>query len=115
MESHRIKRLPVMRGEKVVGVVSRANLMRALASIYRAAPKSSPGDAAIRSQILADIAKQDWSVGVDVDVVLRDGIADIWGSIAELEQRDALRVLVEKTPGVKQVVDHLTYELVSVS
>jgi len=115
MESHKIKRLPVVRGEKVVGVVSRANLMRALASIYRAAPKSSRGDAAIRSQILADIAKQDWSVGVDVDVVVRDGIADIWGSIAEPEQRDALRVLVEKTPGVKRVVDHLICELVSVS
>jgi CBS domain-containing protein len=115
MESHRVKRLPVVRGEKVVGIVSRANLMRALASIYRAAPKSSKGDAAIRSQILLEIAKQDWSVGVDVDVVVRDGIADIWGSIAELAQRDALKVLVERTPGVKQVEDHLTCELVSVS
>jgi len=115
MEGHRVKRLPVVRGEKVVGIVSRANLMRALASIYRAAPKSSKGDAAIRSQILSDIAKQDWSLGVDVDVVVRDGIADIWGSIAELAQRDALRVLIEKTPGVKQVAEHLTCELVSVS
>ena len=53
--------------------------------------------------------------GVDVDVVVRDGIADIWGSIAELAQRDALKVLVERTPGVKQVEDHLTCELVSVS
>jgi len=115
MESRSVKRLPVVRGEKVVGVVSRANLMRALASMYRAAPKSSKNDAAIRGQILSDIAKQDWSVGVDVDVVVRNGIADIWGSIAELAQRDALKVLVEKTPGVKQVEDHLTYELVSVS
>jgi len=115
MEGHRVKRLPVVRGEKVVGIVSRANLMRALASIYRAAPKSSKGDAAIRSQILSDIAKQDWSLGVDVDVVVRDGIADIWGSIAEPAQRDALRVLIEKTPGVKQVAEHLTCELVSVS
>jgi CBS domain-containing protein len=115
MESLRVKRLPVVRGEKVVGVVSRVNLMRALASIYRAAPKSSKDDAAIRSQILSDIAKQDWSAGVDVDVVVRDGIADIWGSIAELAQRDALKVLVERTPGVKQVEDHLTCELVSVS
>lgn len=115
MESRSVKRLPVVRGEQVVGVVSRANLMRALASMYRAAPKSSKNDAAIRGQILSDIAKQDWSVGVDVDVVVRNGIADIWGSIAELAQREALKVLVEKTPGVKQVEDHLTYELVSVS
>jgi CBS domain-containing protein len=115
MESRSVKRLPVIRGEKVVGVVSRANLMRALASMYRAAPKSSKNDAAIRGQILSDIAKQDWSVGIDVDVVVRNGIADIWGSIAELAQRDALKVLVEKTPGVKHVEDHLTYELVSVS
>ena len=115
MERRSVKRLPVVRGEKVVGVVSRANLMRALASMYRTAPKSSKNDAAIRDQILSDIAKQDWSVGVDVDVVVRNGIADIWGSIAELAQRDALKVLVEKAPGVKQVEEHLTYELVSVS
>ena len=115
MESRSVKRLPVVRGEKVVGVVSRANLMRALASMYRSAPKSSKNDAAIRDQILSDIAKQDWSVGVDVDVVVRDGIADIWGSIADLAQRDALKVLVERTPGVKQVEDHLTCELISVS
>ena len=51
MESRSVKRLPVVRGEKVVGVVSRANLMRALASMYRAAPKSSKNDAAIRGQI----------------------------------------------------------------
>jgi CBS domain-containing protein len=115
MESHNIKRLPVVRGRKVVGVVSRANLMRALASIYRSAPKSSKDDAAIRNQILSDIAKQDWSVGVLVDVVVRDGIADIWGSITDLAQRDALKILIEKYPGVKQVEDHLTCELITVS
>jgi CBS domain-containing protein len=115
MESHNIKRLPVVRGEKVVGVVSRANLMRALASIHRAAPESSKDDGAIRNQILSEIAKQDWSVGVLVDVIVRDGIADVWGSIADLAQRDALKVLIEKTAGVKQVEDHLTCELISVS
>jgi len=115
MESHGVKRLPVVRGEKVVGIVSRANLMRALVSVNRAAPKSFKDDAVIRAQILSDIAKQDWSAGVDVDVVVRGGIADIWGSVAELAQRDALKVLVERTPGVKQVEDHLTYELISVS
>ena len=115
MESHNIKRLPVVRGEKVVEVVSRANLMRALASIHRAAPELSKDDAAIRDQILSDIAKQDWSVGVLVDVIVRDGIADVWGSIADLAQRDALKVLIEKTAGVKQVEDHLTCELISVS
>ena len=115
MESHNIKRLPVVRGEKVVGVVSRANLMRALASIHRAAPESSKDDAAIRDQILSDIAKQDWSVGILVDVIVRDGIADVWGSIADSAQRDALKVLIEKTAGVKQVEDHLTCDLISVS
>ena len=115
MESHKVKRLPVVRGGKVVGIVSRANLMRALASIYRAAPKSAKDDAAIRNQILSDLAKQDWSAGADVDVVVRGGIADMWGSIAEPAQRDALKVLIERTPGVKQVEDHLTCELVSVS
>jgi CBS domain-containing protein len=110
MESHNIKRLPVLRGGKVVGIVGRANLMRALASIHRAAPESSRDDRIIRKRILADIHRQNWAYGANVDVLVRNGIVDLWGRFADLSQRDALKALIEEKPGVKKVVDHLTPE-----
>lgn len=89
METRGVKRLPVARRGKVVGIVSRANLMRALASIHRAPPKASKRDATIRNRILSNIAKQSWSSDAAFDVIGRNGIADMWGTIADLEQRDA--------------------------
>lgn len=87
MESHNIWHLPVIRRGKVVGIVSRANLMRALASIHPTASKSSKNDAAIHNQILADIGTQSWFAGVLIDVVMRDGIAGVLGSNTDLAQR----------------------------
>ena len=109
MEKHRIKRLPVMRGCKLVGIVSRANLMRALAHISRSAPAVSKDDAAVRDHVLRAIRNQSWAAGASVDVLIRDGMADLWGTISDVEQREALRVLVETTPGVKRVEDHLVW------
>jgi CBS-domain-containing membrane protein len=110
METHRIKRLPVLRDGKVVGIVSRANLMRALASVHRLSRPGATDDAAIRDRILAEIEQQSWSAGAQVDVVVRDGLADVWGTIADPEQRAAFKVLVADVPGVKTVVDHLRWD-----
>jgi osmotically-inducible protein OsmY len=110
METHRIKRLPVLHDDKVIGIVSRANLMRALASVHRGTRKGSANDAAIRERILREIEQQSWSAGADIDVVVRGGVADIWGTIADPEQRAALKVLVANVPGVKTAVDHLRWD-----
>ena len=107
MESHNIKRLPVMRRGKLVGIVSRAHLMLALASIDRATP-SGGNDASIRDRIMTAIREQSWTAGASVDVIVRNGVADLWGTISDVAQREALKVLVARTPGVKKVEDHLT-------
>ena len=107
MESHNIKRLPVMRRSKLVGIVSRADLMLALASIDRAAPGGG-NDASIRDRIMTAIREQSWTAGASVDVIVRNGVADLWGTISDVAQREALKVLVARTPGVKKVEDHLT-------
>jgi len=107
MEAHSVKRLPVMRRGKLVGIVSRADLMLALASIDRAASDSGGTDAAIRDHIMAAIREQNWTAGASVDVIVRSGVADLWGTISDVAQREALRVLAASTPGVKQVEDHL--------
>lgn len=107
MERHRVKRLPVMRDGKPVGIVSRANLLHALASLARETPVSSGDDAAIRDHILEALAKQRWALAVNV--VVKNGVAEIWGTIMDERERQACMVLVENVPGVKKVHDHLVW------
>jgi CBS-domain-containing membrane protein len=108
MESHKVKRLPVVSRRKVVGIISRANLVRALVSVLRSTAAPSNTDVAIRDRIFKAIDQQNWSSGAMVDVVVRRGVADLWGTILNSAQRRALKVLVESTAGVKQVEDHMT-------
>jgi CBS domain-containing protein len=109
MERHRIKRLPVMRGRKLVGIVSRANLLHALASLARDAREPLVDDLAIRERLLADLDKQKWAPSALVNVVVRDGIVELWGAITDERERQALVVAAENTPGVQSVRDHLAW------
>jgi CBS domain-containing protein len=115
METHRVKRLPVVRRGKVVGIVSRANLMLAVASIHRGTRASTVADGAIRDHILSAICEQSWAMGARIDVTVHNGVVDLWGTISEIAQRDALRTLVEATPGVTAAADHLIWRGVPVS
>lgn len=107
MEKHRIKRLPVLRGGRLVGIVSRANLMHAIASLARDMAPITGDDAAIRDRVLAALAKQRWAFAVNV--VVKNGVADLWGTIMDEREREACRVTVENVPGVKAVHDHLVW------
>jgi CBS domain-containing protein len=109
MERRNIKRLPVIRSGKVVGIISRANLIRALAGLHRQGRASEKTDYAIRNRILAEIGKQDWAYSAFIDVTVRKGVVDLWGTITDLEQRKALKVLAENTAGVKKIEDHLRW------
>jgi predicted transcriptional regulator len=109
MERRRIKRLPVVRGGQVVGIVSRANLLHALVSLAAASPPSATTDVAIREALLAQFEKLTWAPAALVDPVVRDGEVELWGTITEEAQREALKVCAENIPGVKSVVSHLTW------
>jgi len=109
MERHRVKRLPVVRGGKVIGIITRANLLRALAGIHRAAAHPPRSDADIRKRIVSAISKQTWSAGALVEVIVHNGAVDLWGTVSDIAQRNALKVLVLATPGVKRVEDHLSW------
>jgi CBS domain-containing protein len=109
MERKRIKRLPVMRGTEVVGIVSRANLLHVLASLGATAPPPAKTDAAIRQHLLAEFDKQTWAPVALIDAVVKDGVVELWGTITEESQGGALKVLAENIPGVKSVVSHLTW------
>jgi CBS domain-containing protein len=110
MERHKIKRLPVVRRGRVVGIISRANLMRGLVSMHRGARASMRDDATIRERILSAAEEESWAAGASVDVIVRHGIVDVWGTVSEPAQRRAFKALVEGTPGVKKVEDHLVWQ-----
>ncbi|MGA8615560.1 MAG: CBS domain-containing protein [Xanthobacteraceae bacterium] len=107
MERRRVKRLPVMRDGRMVGIITRANLMHALASLARETPMTATDDAAIRDRILAALAEHHWAFGVNV--VVKDGDAEIWGTIMDERERQGCIVAAENVPGVKQVHDHLVW------
>lgn len=109
LESRRIKRLPVVRDGKVVGIVSRANLLHALVSLAAAAPPPALTDVAIRDALLTQFQKLTWAPAALVDPVVKDGVVELWGTITEESQREALKVCAENIPGVKSVVSHLTW------
>jgi predicted transcriptional regulator len=109
MEKRRIKRLPVVRGDKVVGIVSRANLLHALARLSGEAHPVKPDDRAIRERLQAELNKQGWAPVIPLEIIVRDGVVDLWGSITDERERQALIVAAETVPGVKGVNDHLVW------
>jgi CBS domain-containing protein len=109
MERHRVKRLPVVTGDAVVGIVTRANVLHAVASLAHGAPPAAADDAAIRDALMAELERQDWAPLGTVNVVVRDGAVHLWGSILDERFRAAMRVAAENVPGVKAVHDHLVW------
>jgi len=109
MEGRRIKRLPVIRAGKVVGIVSRANLLHALAAVGREAAPSQKDDRTIRARILGELAKQPWAPRDLIDVTVRNGVAELWGVVTADQQREAAAVVAENIPGVKSVANHISW------
>ena len=109
MESHRIKRIPVIRDARLVGIVSRANLVRAMLPLAKAARAPAQSDLDIRKSILAELQSQKWAPVALVDVNVNKGIVDLWGTILDERDRAALKVLCENVSGVKAVQDHLVW------
>ena len=109
MERRRIKRVPVVCGGHVVGIVTRSNLMHAMVSLARGAQPAAKDDAAIREQLLAEIQKERWAPAANANVVVHDGVVELWGVIIDERQREALKIAAENVPGVKAVKDHLVW------
>jgi CBS domain-containing protein len=109
MEHYRIKRVPVVRDGKLVGIVTRSNLMHAMISMARTAPETQQSDVAIRDQLLTELKKQEWVPIAMSNVVVNGGVVELWGAIIDERQRAALKVAAENIPGVKGVKDHLVW------
>jgi CBS domain-containing protein len=111
MERHRVKRLPVLRGDVLVGIVTRADLMRALGAWLGAEAASVPPstDAQIRKNVLAAFAEAAWAPQAGIGVAVSDGVVTLEGAITDEKQRQALRVAAENVPGVKAVRDRVVW------
>jgi len=109
METRRIKRVPVVRDGKVVGIVSRANLLHALASLTEEKQPVQQDDRTIREQVLAAFAKLPWAAKDFINVVVKDGAVHLWGSYMARGQDQAMIVAAENVPGVKSVRNHLCW------
>jgi CBS-domain-containing membrane protein len=108
LETHRIKRVPVLRDGKLVGIVSRANLVRALAMTINGPPSvTEADDRAIRDRLLAELKAQKWAEVSPANVTVNDGVVHLWSSYLSDHERRALVLLAENTPGVRRVEDHM--------
>jgi CBS domain-containing protein len=108
LERHRIKRVPVLRGGKLVGIVSRSNLIQALASSR--APASGAGgeaDCKIRHELLDRLGQEDWTDFGERNVIVSGGIVHLWGLVGSPEEHKALLALAEGVPGVASVADEM--------
>jgi osmotically-inducible protein OsmY len=72
-------------------------------------PVAAADDASIRTRIYAELQKQPWAPVNMLDVVVRDGVAHLWGVVLDERQREAIRVVAENTAGVKGIEDHLVW------
>jgi len=108
LERHAIKRVPIVHNKQLVGVVSRANLVQAFASLEsKPHLELSPTDAAIRDRIMHRLESEPWAHTSLLNVLVNDGIVDLWGIVHTAIEKDAVRVAAESTTGVRAVNDNL--------
>jgi CBS domain-containing protein len=107
LDSHRIRQVPVTDGGKLVGMISRADLVRKLAEIKIAAPAARPDNGALQKAIWQEIKAQPWLRSAYVNLAVKDGVVELYGAVDSSEQRRALRVLVEGVSGVRKVEDNV--------
>jgi CBS domain-containing protein len=107
LEKNGIKRVPIVRGEKVAGIVSRRNLLQAFTETAAATGNVTATDGAIKDMITEKIRALPWGEPWLVTVTVADGGVELWGPVDSEQQRQALRVAAESTPGVKEVKSNL--------
>jgi CBS domain-containing protein len=108
MEKNRVERLPVMRNERLVGIVTRANLLQAVASMARDVPDPTADDDHIRERIISAISNTDWRP-IGLQVTVRNGVVHLHGIVVNPGSRQAAIVAAENISGVKEVHDHLCF------
>lgn len=106
LERNAIKRVPIVKDRKVVGIVSRANLIQALAALRKQITVERPlSDATLRESVLAQFQSEPWMRTSLINVTAHEGVVDLWGVVDSQSEKKAMRVAAEVTPGVRKVND----------
>jgi CBS-domain-containing membrane protein len=107
LERNRIKRVPIVDNGRLVGIVSRADLLQGLASLKGNSAQARPDDAAIRANVVSKLQKERWAKPALITVTVQDGTVDLRGIVESETEKQAVHVLAEITPGVRAVNDNL--------
>jgi CBS domain-containing protein len=105
----KVRRLPVMREGKVVGIVSRSDLVRRLFQRLQAEDQTPLGDTAIADRIKRELQAQDWAPTGSVNVAVRKGVVELTGVVTSTGALEGLRVLIENIPGVTGLINKVTW------
>ena len=106
MEKNAIKRIPILEDGQLVGIVSRANLLQAIASSGQLL-EMSPSDRAIRERVLSNLKSKPWAHASYLSVTVVGGIVDLWGIVDSGTERKAISIAAGSVPGVIAVNDNL--------
>ena len=109
LENNSIKRVPVIENGELVGIVTRANLIQALTSAP-ARLDIAPSDTMLRIKILRHLAEQLWADASRLNVIVHDGLVELWGAVDSDSEKQAARVAAESMEGVRTVIDNLIVE-----
>jgi CBS-domain-containing membrane protein len=107
MERKRIKRVPIVDGGKLVGIVSRANLLRAFVAFSPEPVAEAVNDDEIRDRIYSRLRVQHWISPATLNVVVDHGVVELWATVNSEAEHKAIRIAAETTPGVSAVKDHV--------
>jgi len=105
MEKHSIKRVPIVQDKLVVGIVSRVNLLQVLARVHDNTDWVE-SDRVLHQRFIDSIKDQPWA-GRPFNIIVNDRCADLWGFVYSVDEKTAVRVAAEATPGIESVSDHL--------
>lgn len=106
MQRHGVKRLPVVRGGKVIGIVSRANLLQGLLSRGPFPAALAPADDHVREKVYKELALQSWASDI-TNIVVDGGVVSLWGQVHSGVAKEAVRTAVENVAGVRRVVNNI--------
>jgi CBS domain-containing protein len=109
MEAQQVKRLPVLKKGRLIGIVSRADLLRAFTQLLPARHVAATSDVKLRRHLLAEIDKHTWAPRANINVTVENGVVELRGAVSDDQERLGLRVIAENTPGVRGVRDRLIW------
>jgi CBS domain-containing protein len=108
LDSHRIKRVPVVQEGRLVGIITRGDLVRALSQVQISKAAKKIDNAALHKTLHDRIRTQPWMNDSYINLTVNDGVVELWGYVVSTDQHNALRALVEETDGVSRVEDKLS-------